>query len=106
MQGFASYPDIHAKIRERGSRTKRPRETEMALFKPKYITFDCYGTLTRFRMSEMARDMFADRIAAEKMDDFVRDFATYRIDEVLGAWKPYRDVLVNALHRTGRRWGI
>ncbi len=78
----------------------------MALFKPKYITFDCYGTLTRFRMSEMARDMFADRIAAEKMDDFVRDFATYRLDEVLGAWKPYRDVLVNALHRTGKRWGI
>src|SRR5438128_2570068 len=85
---------------------ERPGETEMALFKPKYITFDCYGTLTRFRMSEMARDMFADRIAAEKMDDFVRDFATYRLDEVLGAWKPYRDVLVNALHRTGKRWGI
>ncbi len=85
---------------------ERPGETEMALFKPKYITFDCYGTLTRFRMSEMARDMFADRIAAEKMDDFVRDFATYRLDEVLGPWKPYRDVLVNALHRTGKRWGI
>jgi 2-haloacid dehalogenase len=106
MQGFASYPDIRAKIAECGSRTKRPGETEMALFKPKYITFDCYGTLTRFRMSEMARDMFADRIAAEKMDDFVRDFATYRLDEVLGPWKPYRDVLVNALHRTGKRWGI
>ena len=78
----------------------------MALFKPKYITFDCYGTLTRFRMSEMAREMFADRIAAEKMDDFVRDFATYRLDEVLGPWKPYRDLLVNAIHRTGKLWGI
>jgi hypothetical protein len=70
MQGFASHPDIRAKIGERGSGTNEARETEMALFKPKYITFDCYGTLTRFRMSEMARDMFADRIAAEKMDDF------------------------------------
>src|SRR3982074_683995 len=78
----------------------------MALFKPNYVTFDCAGTLSRFRMSEMARDMFADRISAEKMDDFVRDFATYRLDEVLGAWKPYRDVLVNALHRTGNYSGI
>jgi 2-haloacid dehalogenase len=78
----------------------------MSLFKPKYITFDCYGTLTRFRMGEMAREMFADRIPAEKMDDFVRDFSSYRLDEVLGPWKPYRDVLVNAIHRTGKRWGI
>ena len=78
----------------------------MSLFKPKYITFDCYGTLTRFRMSEMAREMFADRIPAAKMDDFVRDFSSYRLDEILGPWKSYRDVLVNSLHRTARRWGI
>ena len=35
--------------------------------RPKYVTFDCYGTLTRFRMSELAREMFADRIPAERM---------------------------------------
>ena len=23
----------------------------MSIFKPKYITFDCYGTLTRFQMN-------------------------------------------------------
>jgi FMN phosphatase YigB (HAD superfamily) len=28
------------------------------------ITFDCYGTLIRFRMADMARDMFADRLRA------------------------------------------
>lgn len=78
----------------------------MSLFKPKYITFDCYGTLTRFRMGEMTREIFADRIPAGKMDDFIRDFSGYRLDEVLGPWKPYRDVLVNAIQRTARRWGI
>lgn len=78
----------------------------MSLFKPKYITFDCYGTLTRFRMSDMARKMFRDRIPADGMDTFIRDFAGYRLDEILGAWKPYRDVLVNAVKRTARRWGI
>ena len=78
----------------------------MASFTPKYITFDCYGTLTRFRMGEMAREMFADRIPADRMEDFIRDFGTYRLDEILGPWKPYRDVLVNAVMRTARRWGI
>ncbi len=78
----------------------------MTVFKPKFVTFDCYGTLTRFQMIEMTRAIFADRIPADRMDDFIRDFATYRLDEILGPWKPYRDVIVNAVQRTARRWGI
>jgi 2-haloacid dehalogenase len=35
----------------------------MAEFRPKYITFDCYGTLINFQMSPMTRTMFADRLA-------------------------------------------
>ena len=31
-------------------------------FEPKYITFDCYGTLTKFRMADMAREMYGDRL--------------------------------------------
>ena len=46
-------------------------------FRPRYVTFDCYGTLTRFRMGDMAREMFADRIEAPQMDQFVADFASY-----------------------------
>lgn len=78
----------------------------MPNLRPKYITFDCYGTLTRFRMSDMAREIFADRIAADRMDGFVRDFAAYRLDEVLGAWKPYDEVIRNAVERTCRKHGI
>jgi len=74
--------------------------------RPKFITFDCYGTLTRFQMGEMARAMFADRIPAERMDQFVRDFSSYRMDEVLGAWKPYVDVIKNAVERTCKKYGI
>ena len=74
------------------------------IFRPKYITFDCYGTLTRFRMSEMARAMFADRIPAEQMSQFVADFSAYRFDEVLGDWKPYAEVLKNAVRRTCAKW--
>lgn len=75
-------------------------------FRPKYITFDCYGTLIRFRMGDMAREIFAERIPASSMDQFVKDFSAYRLDEVLGAWKPYAQVLHNAVQRTCRRWGI
>ena len=75
-------------------------------FRPKYITFDCYGTLTRFRMVEMTREFFADRVPAERIGDFITDFKAYRLYAVLGAWKPYADVIGNALERTCRRWGV
>lgn len=78
----------------------------MLTFRPKYISFDCYGTLTRFQMSEMAREIFPDRIAPENMERFTRDFAAYRLDEVLGAWKPYLEVLRNAVRRSCLKWNI
>jgi 2-haloacid dehalogenase len=78
----------------------------MSIVKPQYITFDCYGTLIRFRMADMAREIFPDRVAPQRMDSFVRDFAAYRRDEVLGAWKPYEEVIRSAVQRTCRRWKI
>ncbi|ARS52603.1 haloacid dehalogenase type II [Kushneria konosiri] len=77
------------------------------IVRPKYITFDCYGTLTNFQMGSMTREIFADRIpAADRMDGFVRSFGAYRFDEVLGPWKPYSEVLCAALERTCKRWGV
>ncbi|EPC03437.1 hypothetical protein L861_18030 [Litchfieldella anticariensis FP35 = DSM 16096] len=79
----------------------------MSVFRPKYITFDCYGTLTNFQLGKMTREIFADRIPEpERMDRFVSDFSAYRYDEVLGDWKPYAEVLKSALERTCKRWGI
>lgn len=37
-------------------------------YRPKYITFDGYGTHPRFRMREMTREIFIDRIPPEKKD--------------------------------------
>ena len=78
----------------------------MAAFRPTYITFDCYGTLIDFQMSRMTRTMFAERIAANRMDAFITDFSAYRFDEVLGAWQPYADVIKTALRRCCKRWGL
>jgi 2-haloacid dehalogenase len=78
----------------------------MIELEPKYISFDCYGTLTAFGMSTVTQQLLADRVAADRMDDFLDDFESYRIDEVLGAYKPYDQVINDALRRTAVRWGI
>lgn len=78
----------------------------MPQFRPKYITFDCYGTLTWFQMNRIAAEMFKDRVPADRMDRFIEDFASYRFDEILGDWKPYDRVIANAVGRTCRAWGI
>lgn len=78
----------------------------MAALRPRFITFDCYGTLTRFRIGDMTREMFAARLSGDRLEQFVRDFTGYRLDEVLGPWQPYVDVIKNALRRTCKRHGI
>ncbi len=40
------------------------------------------------------------------MEAFIKDFAAYRLDEVLGAWKPYAEVVRNSVLRVCKRWGI
>ncbi|MGR4067409.1 haloacid dehalogenase type II [Halomonas sp. LR3S48] len=78
----------------------------MSTFKPKYITFDCYGTMTNFQMGPSARRIFADRISPEQMEAFVEDFRVYRLDEVLGDWKPFKEVVHNSVERTCRKWKL
>ncbi len=78
----------------------------MAVFKPKYITFDCYGTLINFDMAGAAAAVFADRVSPDRMEAFTTDFSHYRMDEVLGAFKLYPLVVANALYRTCNKWGV
>jgi len=75
-------------------------------FRPKYISFDCYGTLIDYRPNAMAQQLFAGEIANEHMPQFLADFTAYRLDEVLGPWQPLGDVLKNALRRLCRKWKL
>jgi 2-haloacid dehalogenase len=78
----------------------------MAKFRPKYITFDCYGTLTKFDMAGAARRVYGSQLSPDAMAQFIENFSAYRLDEVLHDWKPYADVVFNALERTCRRNGV
>ncbi|WP_028464462.1 haloacid dehalogenase type II [Nisaea denitrificans] len=72
----------------------------------RFISFDCYGTLTNFRVGELTKNRLSDIVSPASMTGFLEDFTAYRFDEVLGDWKPYADVLHRALERTCRRWNI
>lgn len=74
--------------------------------KPKYVTFDCYGTLINFQMDRTMAEVFGDRLAPEKRDDFFATCEAYRFDEVLGEYKPYREVIANATRRAACRYSI
>lgn len=75
-------------------------------FRPKFITFDCHGTMILFDMAGAARDHYSAMLTPAQMDIFIADFSAYRLDEVLGAWKPYAEIVHNALERTCKRNGI
>lgn len=78
----------------------------MSQFRPKYITFDCYGTLTNFQMAEAARELYGEQLSEDRMQQFIKNFAAYRLNEILGAWKPYNEVIHNAVERTCKKNGV
>ncbi|WP_044531319.1 haloacid dehalogenase type II [Herbaspirillum sp. B65] len=76
------------------------------ILKPKFISFDCYGTLINFEMGPTAKVLFADRVTQERMPAFLDSFRFYRLDEVLGAWKPFFNVVENSIQRTCHAHGV
>jgi len=75
-------------------------------YRPRYITFDCYGTLTSWQMTDAVLPLLDGVLAAEDQQVFLKDFRAYRIDEVLGAYKPYRQVLRDSWQRVCNRWRL
>jgi 2-haloacid dehalogenase len=75
-------------------------------FRPDFISFDCYGTLINFEMGPTAEKLFADRVDPQRMKPFLDSFKAYRLDEVLGAWKPFFDVVANSIQRTCAAHGV
>lgn len=62
--------------------------------------------MINFIMGPTAREIFADRVDPSEMEPFLASFRGYRLDEVLGAWKPFHDVIANSIERTCRKHGV
>lgn len=73
---------------------------------PRFITFDMYGTLTDFAIGAAARDVVEDVAPPEKLDAFLHRFGCYQLDEVMGDWRPYDEVVSRAFARACRSTGI
>ena len=52
-------------------------------FRPKYVSFDCYGTLISWPMTPITKELVGDQIPADQWDQFVAEFRGYRYDQVL-----------------------
>ena len=46
---------------------------DMPQFRPKYITFDCYGTLTNFQMAEAAQKIYGAQLDDERWRGFMAE---------------------------------
>jgi 2-haloacid dehalogenase len=75
-------------------------------FQPKYVSFDCYGTLINYQITPITKELVGDKIPAESWDQFVRDFRNIRYDQVCDQFYPYEQVLQDAFERVCRRWNI
>lgn len=75
-------------------------------FRPKYVSFDCYGTLIDYQITPVTRQLVGDKLAPEEFDRFVRVFSKYRYDQVCGVYYPYQQVLHDAYTRACARFGL
>ena len=74
--------------------------------KPKFVTFDMNGTLIKFRINDAIREVLGDRLPAEIADDFLQACKAYRIDECMGDYKPFHQIVADSMERASRRLGL
>ena len=75
-------------------------------FRPKYISFDVYGTLISWDTDPTTLRLLAGRLPEEQWPTFKKVFRGYRYDEVCGDYKPYEQILQDSFDRVCKRFGI
>jgi 2-haloacid dehalogenase len=74
--------------------------------KPKFVTFDMNGTLIQFRINDAIRQVLGDRLPAEIAAEFLQACKAYRIDECMGDYKPFDQIVADSMERASRRLGL
>ncbi|MFH2040527.1 MAG: haloacid dehalogenase type II [Chloroflexota bacterium] len=60
---------------------------------PKYITFDCYGTLINYELNKTTREILKNRIPDDRWHDFLVVFRDARYYECFAPYQRYSDLL-------------
>lgn len=74
--------------------------------KPKFVTFDMNGTLIKFSIADATRQVLGDRLPAELAEEYLQATKAYRIDECMGDYKPFHQIIANSMERASRRLGL
>ncbi|MEO5666150.1 MAG: haloacid dehalogenase type II [Nocardioides sp.] len=74
--------------------------------KPKFATFDMNGTLIKFAINDALREVLGDRLPAEIADDYLQACKAYRIDECMGGYQPFHQIVAKSMERASRRVGL
>ena len=74
--------------------------------KPKFVSFDMNGTLIQFRINDAIRQVLGDRLPAEIADEFLQTCKAYRIDECMGEYQPFHQIVARSMERAMRRFGL
>ena len=75
-------------------------------FRPKYVSFDVYGTLISWDTDPTTRRLLDGRLPEERWPTFKKVFRGYRFDEVSGDYKPYEQILQDSFDRVCKFFGI
>lgn len=74
--------------------------------RPRFVSFDLYGTLVDYQYDWNVRRILGDRLPPELVDDFEIAGEAIRLDEVMGDWKPYHEVIARSLRRTMEKFRL
>jgi 2-haloacid dehalogenase len=74
--------------------------------KPRFVTFDMNGTLIKFAINDAIREVLGDRLPPETADDFLQACKAYRIDECMGDYKPFHQIVADSMERASHRLGL
>ena len=73
---------------------------------PKYITFDCYGTLIDFQLTKTTIEILGERANMVNLHDFLIVFRDIRYYECLGPFQRYSDLLRTSFKKAMDQCGL
>lgn len=73
--------------------------------RPKYISFDIYGTLIHYQMRQTVEPIVAEQLDPSRIEAFFHRFRINRYDEV-AEYRPYDEILERSYRRTCEAFGV
>lgn len=73
---------------------------------PKYITFDAYGTLVKYDMNKVTKQILGERAKQIDLEAFLNEYHDLRWQAVLDVYRPYETLLRRCLATMMRKYGL